>query len=108
MSLISREMAVDDIAAGRDGINRVDVAIGMLLDRRAELVAGVQHRKAAEALPVRDQRREREVVRRVAAAAPHLDHESVARVMSAVMDGCIASAWTVPSDGPGAAEKLTA
>jgi len=108
MAAITREMVSEDIASGRDAINGVDAALGLLLNRRAELVAAVQHRKAAEDLPVRDHVRERDVVRRVASLAPRLDEENVARVMASVMDACIESAWVAEPQEDDSVQELTA
>ncbi|GAC1341248.1 MAG: hypothetical protein NVSMB29_11440 [Candidatus Dormibacteria bacterium] len=108
LTTLTREMAGEGVAAGRDGIDRVDVAIGVLLERRAELVAVVQSQKAADSLPVRDLRRERDVVRRVAAEVPRLAEENVARVMSAVIDACIESAWALSDEEDTGVRELTA
>jgi 3-deoxy-7-phosphoheptulonate synthase len=80
---------VDDC---RSAIDRVDSALGALLERRATLVAGIERLKTQHGIPIRDLQREAEVVARVAREAPQLGRAGATAVMQAVIDACIATA----------------
>lgn len=72
----------DPIGFFRGLIDEVDVELGDLLGRRAALTAAVQaHKPATE----RDPDREQEIAARVAARAPALGEERVARIVHAII-----------------------
>lgn len=80
----------------RDAIDEVDDQLAELLARRTALTAAVQDHKAAAGtgggLRGRDAAREAEIVHRMAAHAPGLDEDRLARVMAAVIGESLA-AW---------------
>jgi chorismate mutase/GNAT superfamily N-acetyltransferase len=78
----------DPLAYYRSLIDEVDDSLGELLARRTALTRAVQEHKrvsSSVADPGRDAEREAEVVDRVAAAAPGLGRERVARIVHAVI-----------------------
>ncbi len=81
-----------ELAEHRRIIDSLDLALGAVLQSRAAAVDAVQRDKRRSGLPVRDLQREAEVVEHVAARVPRLDPEAVARVMTAVIDGCVEAA----------------
>lgn len=82
----------------RSLIDEVDEQLGELLARRAALTRAVQdHKRAVHSLapgeaPPRDLEREREVAHRLAAHAPDLGEERLARIVAVVVAESIAAA----------------
>ena len=89
---VTRPMSLDSVASCREAIDAVDDVVVQLLQQRSELVASVQHRKRAAALPSRDARREREIVERVHQLAPGLGRERVERLVHAIIAECVGAA----------------
>jgi 3-deoxy-7-phosphoheptulonate synthase len=81
-----------ELAEHRQIIDSLDLALGAVLQSRASAVDAVQREKRRSGLPVRDREREREVVAHVAARVPRLSVEASARVMTAIIDGCVEAA----------------
>jgi GNAT superfamily N-acetyltransferase/chorismate mutase len=79
----------DPVAFLRGLIDEVDLVLGDALARRTALTRAV---RAVKPTTERDPRREAEVVRRVAAVAPELGEERVARIVDAIitqsLDAC--------------------
>lgn len=78
----------DPLACFRRMIDEVDDLLGDLLARRTALTRVVQdHKRTLAAVddPARDAEREAEIVRRVAALAPELGEERVARIVQAII-----------------------
>lgn len=75
----------DPIAFLRRQIDEVDDDLALLLARRFALTATVQGFKHQPGRQGRDASREREIARRMAAHAPGLGEEAVARIMDAVI-----------------------
>jgi 3-deoxy-7-phosphoheptulonate synthase len=76
----------------RQIIDSLDLALGAVLQSRAGAVDAVQREKRRTGLPVRDREREREVVAHVATRVPRFSAAASARVMGAVIDGCVEAA----------------
>jgi GNAT superfamily N-acetyltransferase/chorismate mutase len=72
----------DPVAFLRGLIDEVDLVLGDALARRTALTRAV---RAVKPTTERDPRREAEVVRRVAAVAPELGEERVARIVDAII-----------------------
>jgi GNAT superfamily N-acetyltransferase/chorismate mutase len=78
----------DPLACFRSMIDDVDLVLGDVLARRAALTRAVQdHKRATSATadPGRDASREAEIVARIAAVAPELGEERVARIVHAII-----------------------
>ncbi len=76
-----------DLCALRDGIDRVDAQILVLLGERAELVRQIGKLKRHTGLPIYDPERERQVVARLTEQAPQaVDPEFVQRVFERIID----------------------
>lgn len=85
----------DPLACFRSLIDDVDLVLGDVLARRAALTRAVRHHKrviSATTDPARDLAREHEIVERVAAIAPDLGPERVARIMQAIITESIDAA----------------
>ncbi len=76
----------------RQIIDSLDLALGAVLQSRAGAVDAVQRDKRRTGLPVRDRVRESEVIAHIAARVPRFSVEASARVMTAVIDGCVEAA----------------
>jgi chorismate mutase len=73
----------------RSTIDRLDVRLVDLLNARAACAAAIGRHKAAGALPVEDPAREQDVLAAVLARnAGPLSREALARIYTAIMDGC--------------------
>ena len=95
-----RPTSVDTLPDCRSAIDAVDVALGRILQHRAELVAAVYELKQTEHRPVRDTGREKEVVEHVSAVAPRLPADSVERIMRTVIDACVDAAAGAAASNP--------
>jgi len=91
-----------EVSEQRQIIDSLDIALGAVLQSRAGAVRRIQQDKRRSGLPVRDLDREQEVIAHLAARTPRFSREAVARVMTAVMDGC------VEASGPFVAEEAPA
>lgn len=80
----------DDVPAAvedaRAAIDRVDAALATLLERRAELAGLVQRLKPVGGFAGRDPGREQRIVAAMAARAPRLGADRIARIMTAVIE----------------------
>jgi chorismate mutase len=74
------------VADARTAIDRVDAALATLLERRAELADVVQRLKPVGGFAGRDMNRERQIVETMAARAPRLGADRIARIMTAVIE----------------------
>ena len=83
----------DPLAYFRSMIDDVDLVLGDVLARRSALTRAVQ---AVKPSSERDALREAEVVRRVAAIAPELGEERVARIVDAVITAALDAARQRP------------
>ena len=72
--------------AARAAIDGLDAALATLLERRAEVAAVVQELKPVGGFAGRDPRREREIVEAMAAHAPSLGPERLARIWAGVFE----------------------
>ncbi|MEU0485656.1 chorismate mutase [Streptosporangium sp. NPDC006013] len=72
--------------AARDAIDRVDAALAVLLERRAELAGTIQRLKPVGGFAGRDAARERQVVAEMARRAPVLGEARLAPIMNAVIE----------------------
>ena len=81
-----------ELAEHRRIIDSLDLALGAVLQSRASAVDAVQRDKRRSGLPVRDPAREQDVITHVASRVPRLSGDFVARVMTAIMDGCVEAA----------------
>ncbi|GAA3316305.1 chorismate mutase [Nonomuraea dietziae] len=70
----------------REAIDRVDAALAVLLERRAELAGVVQSLKPVGGFAGRDMERERQLVAAMAERAPKLGAERLAPIMNAVIE----------------------
>ncbi len=78
----------DPLACFRTMIDEVDLTLGDVLARRTALTRVVQEHKHAGGSvshPVRDPAREDEIVQRIAALAPELEEEQVARIVQVII-----------------------
>ncbi|MEV5411749.1 chorismate mutase [Thermopolyspora sp. NPDC052614] len=76
----------DSIADARAAIDRVDAALAVLLERRAELAGRIQRLKPVGGFAGRDLDRERRLVAAMARHAPRLGEARIARIMNAVIE----------------------
>ncbi|TDC69772.1 chorismate mutase [Actinomadura sp. GC306] len=74
------------LAEARTAIDDLDAALAALLEHRAALAAAVQRLKPVGGFAGRDPGREREIVEAMAARAPSLAPEHLARVVNAVIE----------------------
>ena len=80
-----REAQRATLAQCREAIDAVDATLAALLERRAALAGQVQRLKPVGGHAGRDAQREADIVRAMAVRAPSLGHESLARIMEAVI-----------------------
>jgi len=88
---IARTFDATTIPAARGAIDRIDTAIALLIERRAEVTAAVQAVKQKTGTPARDRRREQQIAERVAALAPSIA-DSAERITMAIIDACTQAA----------------
>jgi chorismate mutase len=74
------------LQSARAAVDRVDAALATLLERRATLAGIIQGLKPVGGFAGRDPERERQVVAAMAARAPRLGSDRVARIMTAVIE----------------------
>ncbi|HEX6472467.1 MAG TPA: chorismate mutase [Streptosporangiaceae bacterium] len=74
------------LRSARAAVDRVDAALATLLERRAALAGIIQSLKPVGGFAGRDPERERQVVAAMAARAPRLGHDRLARIMTAVIE----------------------
>jgi chorismate mutase len=74
------------LRSARAAVDRVDAALATLLERRATLAGIIQDLKPVGGFAGRDPERERQVVAAMAARAPRLGYERLARIMNAVIE----------------------
>jgi chorismate mutase len=74
------------LRSARAAVDRVDAALATLLERRAALAGIIQGLKPVGGFAGRDPERERQVVAAMAARAPRLGHDRLARIMTAVIE----------------------
>lgn len=92
----------DPLRFYRSLIDEVDHDLGELLARRTALTRVVQAHKRAAALsedPGRDSAREADIVRRVAALAPELGPDRVARIVQTIIAESLAAGRSSPEPG---------
>lgn len=82
----------ETVTGARAAIDRVDAALATLLERRAELAGLVQRLKPVGGFAGRDPGRERQIVEAMAARAPRLGADGIARVMAAVIEAGLRAA----------------
>ncbi|SDR10816.1 DAHP synthetase I family protein [Thermostaphylospora chromogena] len=82
----ARRAAPRTVADARAQIDRVDAALAVLLERRAELAGVVQRLKPVGGFAGRDMERERRLVAAMARRAPRLGEARLARIMNAVIE----------------------
>jgi chorismate mutase len=80
------EDAPATVADARAAIDRIDTALATLFERRAELAGVVQRLKPVGGFAGRDMNRERQIVETMAARAPRLGADRIARIMTAVIE----------------------
>ncbi|MER5625457.1 chorismate mutase [Streptosporangium sp. NPDC002544] len=83
---VTRREVPDSVPAARDAIDRVDAALAVLLERRAELAGTIQRLKPVGGFAGRDAARERQVVAEMARRAPVLGEARLAPIMNAVIE----------------------
>lgn len=83
---LTRPEAPGSVLAARGAIDRVDAALAVLLERRAELAGIVQRLKPVGGFAGRDMDRERRLVAEMARRAPTLGEERLAAIMNAVIE----------------------
>jgi chorismate mutase len=75
-----------NLSGCREAIDRVDATLATLLEYRATLAGEVQKHKPVGGHAGRDARREREIVRQMAARAPRLGADRLSAIMSVVIE----------------------
>ncbi|MGW4422343.1 chorismate mutase [Streptosporangium sp. NPDC004631] len=83
---LTRPEAPDSVLAARGAIDRVDAALAVLLERRAELAGTIQRLKPVGGFAGRDLERERRLVAEMARRAPTLGEARLAPIMNAVIE----------------------
>ncbi|WP_433255657.1 chorismate mutase [Streptosporangium sp. CA-135522] len=83
---VTRRETPESILAARGAIDRVDAALAVLLERRAELAGTVQRLKPVGGFAGRDMDRERRLVAEMARRAPTLGEVRLAPIMNAVIE----------------------
>ncbi|GAA4230621.1 hypothetical protein GCM10022254_25910 [Actinomadura meridiana] len=78
--------SVGTLGEARTAIDGLDAALATLLERRAEIAAVVQRLKPVGGHAGRDPGRERQIVEAMAARAPSLGADRLARIMTAVIE----------------------
>lgn len=79
------------VAEARAAIDGLDAALAVLLERRAAVAALVQRLKPVGGFAGRDPDRERAIVDAMAEHAPSLGRDSLAKIMSAVIEAGLAA-----------------
>ena len=97
VAALTRRPGCEDLAACRESIDAVDSVLGLLLERRAELVERAQEAKRDGDLPARDPAREAVIAERLARRAPRLGLAGAAAVMTAVVEACLDATAAVPA-----------
>jgi chorismate mutase len=88
------------LRSARAAVDRVDAALATLLERRAALAGIIQSLKPVGGFAGRDPERERQVVAAMAARAPRLGHDRLARIMTAVIEAGLDLAETEAVEMP--------
>ncbi|GAA3082481.1 chorismate mutase [Streptosporangium carneum] len=83
---VTRSEVPDSVLAARSAIDRVDAALAVLLERRAELAGTIQRLKPVGGFAGRDDDRERRLVEEMARRAPTLGEARLASIMNAVIE----------------------
>ncbi|MBG0822081.1 bifunctional 3-deoxy-7-phosphoheptulonate synthase/chorismate mutase type II [Planomonospora sp. ID91781] len=83
---LTRREEPGSVPAARGAIDRVDAALAVLLERRAELAGTVQRLKPVGGFAGRDMERERRLVAEMARRAPSLGEARLAPIMNAVIE----------------------
>ncbi|GAA2846951.1 hypothetical protein GCM10010517_03760 [Streptosporangium fragile] len=83
---VTRRETPGSVAAARGAIDRVDAALAVLLERRAELAGTIQRLKPVGGFAGRDMDRERRLVAEMARRAPTLGEARLAPIMNAVIE----------------------
>ncbi|WP_344744471.1 chorismate mutase [Streptosporangium vulgare] len=83
---LTRRETPDSVRAAREAIDRVDAALAVLLERRAELAGTIQRLKPVGGFAGRDADRERRLVAEMARRAPVLGEARLAPIMNAVIE----------------------
>ncbi|MFI6510752.1 chorismate mutase [Streptosporangium sp. NPDC050855] len=83
---VTRQEAPASVPAAREAIDRVDAALAVLLERRAELAVTIQRLKPVGGFAGRDADRERRLVAEMARRAPTLGETRLAPIMNAVIE----------------------
>lgn len=83
---LTRRESPDSVPAAREAIDRVDAALAVLLERRAELAGTIQRLKPVGGFAGRDADRERRLVAEMARRAPVLGEARLAPIMNAVIE----------------------
>lgn len=78
--------AITTLGEARAAIDGIDAALATLLEQRAAVAAVVQRLKPVGGFAGRDPARERQIVEAMAARAPSLGPERLARIMTAVIE----------------------
>lgn len=83
---LTRRETPDSVLAARGAVDRVDAALAVLLERRAELAGVIQSLKPVGGFAGRDMDRERRLVAEMARRAPTLGEARLAPIMNAVIE----------------------
>ncbi len=83
---VTRPESPDSVLAARGAIDRVDAALAVLLERRAELAGTIQRLKPVGGFAGRDMDRERRLVAEMARRAPTLGEVRLAPIMNAIIE----------------------
>lgn len=78
--------AITTLGEARAAIDGLDAALATLLEHRAAVAAAVQRLKPVGGFAGRDPGRERRIVEAMAARAPSLGPDRLARIMNAVIE----------------------
>ena len=92
LCVMTRPAVAESVAECRAVIDTIDDAVFQMLEYRAAMVEAVQQRKASAAIPVRDARREQQIVERLSQRAPRLGGDRVDRLVRAIIDECLDAA----------------
>ncbi|GAA2579702.1 chorismate mutase [Actinomadura fulvescens] len=82
----STEPAIGSLAEARAAIDEIDAALAVLLERRTAIAGQVQRLKPVGGFAGRNREREHEIVMAMAAKAPSLGPERLAKIMNAVIE----------------------
>ncbi|MER5326953.1 chorismate mutase [Streptosporangium roseum] len=83
---VTRRETPGSVLAARGAVDRVDAALAVLLERRAELAGTIQRLKPVGGFAGRDMDRERRLVAEMARRAPGLGEVRLAPIMNAVIE----------------------